>query len=69
MQTVTANESVQLTLPYTDMSFLHTISKKYNSVNPMDDAGDLLYGSKINITKSDNMRINYGKTIKHPHES
>mgnify|MGYP007013898500 CR=1 FL=1 len=28
MQTVTANESVQLTLPYADMSFLRTISKK-----------------------------------------
>lgn len=27
---------------------------EYNSVNPMDDAGDLLYGSKINATKNDN---------------
>lgn len=27
---------------------------EYNSVNPMDDAGDLLYGSKINVTKYDN---------------
>jgi hypothetical protein len=26
----------------------------YNSVNPLDDAGDLLYGSKINATKYDN---------------
>ena len=28
MQTVIANESVQLTLPYSDISFLRTISKK-----------------------------------------
>lgn len=28
MQTVTPNESEKLTLPYTDMSFLRTISKK-----------------------------------------
>ena len=27
---------------------------EYNSINPMDDAGDLLYGSKINATKNDN---------------
>ena len=27
---------------------------EYNSINPMDDAGDLLYGSKINTTKNDN---------------
>jgi hypothetical protein len=27
---------------------------EYNSVNPMDEAGDLLYGSKINATKNDN---------------
>jgi hypothetical protein len=27
---------------------------EYNSVNPMDDAGDLLYGSKINATRYDN---------------
>ena len=27
---------------------------EYKSINPLDDAGDLLYGNKINATKNDN---------------